>query len=279
MREPLVKPAYVTTACLALLFGGLLLDLTTQQELVVAITYNIPIALSGLALSRQLTIWTLVLALAANLAAGYENALIMEGYDTLTLLNRVLSALSFLLVGVMTLALNSASDQVTALAEKEAEADRERRLRSLVKDLGHTHRPEALLHQAAAELRELLSAESVVITHLQGERFALPRYSDPEDANLAKPGTLSSWALDAIPLTDTPVITVRSERGVTTVGRWRGEDELVVVAARPQVQEASALLGEALKSLEPLLARAKLIEQLQANGKELENLKIRKLEN
>lgn len=262
MREPLIKPVYVTTVCLVLLFGGLLLDLTTQQGLVVAIIYNIPIALSGLALSRQLTVWTILLALAANLAAGYENALVMAGYDALTLLNRGLSALSFLLVGVMTLALNSASDQVTALAEKEAEADRERRLRLMARELGHTHDPEALLSQAAVALRKLLNAESVVITHLEGERFALPRYSDPEDANLARPGTLSSWALDALPLTDTPVITVRSERGVTTVGRWRGEDELVVVIARPQVQEASDLLGEALKSLEPLLAQAKRLKKL-----------------
>ena len=199
------------------------------------------------------------------MAAGYENALVLAGYDAITVLNRVLAALSFLLVGIMTLALNSATDQVTELADREAEADRERRLRALTRELGGALYPEELLQRAAPALRELLGAEGVVITHLEGNRFALPRYSDPEDAKLAEPGTLSSWALDALPMSDMPVITVRSERGVTTVGRWQSEAELVVVAARPQAQEASRLLGEALKSVKPLLERAKLLEKLQAD--------------
>ena len=261
MRKPLMRPAYDAVLCLALLFGGLVLDLTTTQGLVVAIIYNIPIALSGLALSRSLTLWMLVLALGANVAAGYENALLTQGYDTITLLNRALAALSFVLVGIMTLALDSASDQVTALADKEAEAERERGLREFLIALSGPHTPDTLLRRAAALLRTLLEADAVVVSALENDHFVTPRYAEPEGAGVAKPGSLASWAVDAIPTTDTPVITVRSERGATTVGRWRRagaahEGDFIVIAARPRAREASLLLGEALKGLEPLLERA-----------------------
>ena len=216
-----MKPAYAAPLCLALLFGGLVLDLTTTQGLVVAIIYNIPIALSGLALSRSLTLWTLVLALAANVAAGYENAIALQGYDAVTLLNRALAALSFGLVGVMTLALDRASDEVTALADKEAEAERERRLRYFIVDVSGAPTPEALLSRAATLLRSLLGVDAVVVSALYKDRFTAPRYAEPENAGVAPPGSLASWAVDALPRTNTPVITVRSERGVTTVGRLR----------------------------------------------------------
>ncbi len=267
MRKPLMRPAYAAVLCLALLFGGLVLDLTTTQGLVVAIIYNIPIALSGLALSRSLTLWTIVLALTANVAAGYENAILLQGYDAVTLLNRALAALSFILVGVMTLALDRASDEVTALADKEAEAERERRLRGLIVTLSSARTPETLLTRAVTLLRALLEADAVVVAALEGDHFTTPRYAEPADAGVAKPGSLASWAVDAIPATDTPVITVRSERGVMTVGRWRrprakdgdengGKGDFIVIATRPRARDASLLLGEALRGLEPLLSRA-----------------------
>ena len=287
MRKPLVRPAYAAPLCLALLFGGLVLDLATTQGFVVAIIYNIPIALSGLALSRSLTLWTLVLAFAANVAAGYENAIFLQGYDAITLLNRALAALSFVLVGVMTLALDRAADEVTALADREAEAARERRLRyfvvDLIADLSGAPTPEALLSRAATLLRTLLEADTVVVSALHKDRFTAPRYAAPEDAGVAPLGSLASWAVDAVPRTDTPVITVRSERGVTTVGCLRrpgAKDngktggDFIVIATRPGVRDASLLLGEALKGLEPLLEHTEALADSPAtpdaapNGRE-----------
>ena len=191
----------------------------------------------------------------------------LQGYDAITLLNRALAALSFVLVGVMTLALDRASDEVTALADREAEAARERRLRYFVVDLvaglSGAPTPEALLSRAAPLLRTLLEADAVVVSALYKDRFTAPRYAAPEDAGVAPPGSLASWAVDAVPRTDTPVITVRSERGVTTVGclrrPGRAKNDFIVIATRPGVRDASLLLGEALKGLEPLLKRTEAL--------------------
>ena len=263
--EPLLAPRVVTALSLSLLFAGLLVDLTTVQTLVIAIIYNIPIALSGLALSRTLSLWTMVLAFSANIAAGYENSLLLGSLDTITLLNRGLAALSFLIVGALTLAFTSAAERAAALIKEGDKGERERALRDFTNSLSGALVPHDLFRQASEEVLELLDADAVVITHLDGERFAEPRYSRPEATTLAAPGTLAAWALDTLPVTNTPVITVRSDEGVLTVGRWRQRDaeDILIVAARPKVDEASVMLGEALKSLEPLLVRARAFEDLE----------------
>lgn len=269
--KPLLRPRYVAAICLSLLFGGLLLDLTTTQRLVVAITYNIPIALSGLALQRRLILWTIVLALGANVAAGYENALALEGYDAITLLNRSLAALSFLIVGSATLAFFSAAERATRLVTEGHKGERERNLRLLTTRLSDKLEPHVLLSEAAREVRSLLKADAVVITGLQEQRFAAPRYSSPEDTGVAQQGHMASWMVDTLPLSDTPVITVRSDTGVMSVGRLsqgsgQDADELFIVAARPKTEEASLLLSEVIRGLEPLLRRARAFAQLQPDA-------------
>jgi hypothetical protein len=252
------RPRVVMTLTLGLLFAGLLVDMTTTQELVVAIIFNIPIAVSGLAHSRRLTTWTIVLALAANVAAAYENALVFSRYDAITLINRGLSALSFLIVGGMTLLRVGAVDQVEHLAVVRRAADRERALRRFATDLGTADDADDLVDRAAPSLRYLLEADALVIATLHGDRFAEPRWADGNAGDLAEPGQLASWAVDAIPTTESPAITVRSERGLITSGRWRRVDthDLIVVADRPQADKPSVLLCEALHALVPLLERA-----------------------
>ncbi|MEE8602397.1 hypothetical protein [Euzebya tangerina] len=252
--------------CLLLLFGGLVLDLNTQQELVVAIIYNIPIAVSGVLLSRQLTITTIILSLLANLAAGYDNAIAEGGLETVVILNRVLAAMSFLLVGTMTLLFETTSEEVEELAEVEQSSERERALRHFLIALSGPLEPDELMQGATEGLRGLLGADSVVISGLDDDRFSQPRWTCPAYTSLAKPGTLATWAVDALPVTATPVITVRSDEGIMSVGRWRcsAAENLVVLAARPTRHQASQLLGEALQSLEPLRERALVMHELRA---------------
>ena len=250
---------------LGLLFGGLVVDLNTNQALVIAIIYNIPIAISSVVLSRRLTAWTIALSMAANTAAGYVNAVSVGEVDAFTVLNRCFAALSFVLVGVMTLLFERSESDVAELEEIGLSGERERALRQAVVSLSGPLSPDELCRAAVVEIRDLLGADAVVMAGLEGDRFAAPRFTAPEFTAVAETGKLASWAIDALPVTKTPVITVRSDRGRTSVGRLRcsDRDDLVVVADRPALGQASALLAEVLASLVPLRERAVETERLR----------------
>ena len=260
------NPIVATYGCLALLFVGLVVDLNTSQALIVAIIYNVPIVVSAVLLSRRLTIWTIVLSLLANVAAGYENVLTRGSVDAFTIANRVFAGLSFLLVGAMTLLFEKSSADAHELLAHEEDGERERALRHFITDLSGPITPDEMMARTATGLRDLLGADDVVVSGLDGEHFASPRWSSPEFTGLAPTGKLASWAVDALPVTATPVITVRSDAGLTAVGRLRCEDrdDLVVIASRPSRGRSSQLLGEALAAVEPLRARAVEFERLRA---------------
>lgn len=260
----------IPVVCLALLFGGLVVDLNTNQALVVAIIYAIPIAISGLMSSSTLTWWCIGLAVLANIAAGYDNISTFGIVDGITILNRLLAGLSFLLIGVMTLLFESTSEEVEHLSEAEEDSERQRRLREFMVDLSGPLEPEELMQRAVSGLRRLLGADAVVATGLDGARFAEPRWADPAASDLAATGTMASWAVDALPITDRPVIAVRSDQGMMSVGRWRCEssNDLIVLVARPDRRRAAGVLGDALSVLDPIRERA--IELRQARRGEWE---------
>jgi len=257
-------PVAIST-CLGLLFGGLVVDLNTDQALVIAIIYNVPIVISAVVLSARLTAWTIGLSMVANVAAGYVNAVSVGEVDAFTVLNRFFAALSFLLVGIMTLLFERSESDVQELEEIELSGVRERSLRRAMVALSGPLAPDELCQAAVEELRVLLEADAVVMTGLDGDRFAAPRFSAPEFTAVAETGKLASWAIDALPVTRTPVITVRSDNGRTSIGllRCTDRDDLVVVVARPTLGQASTLLGEALESIVPLRERAVETERLR----------------
>ena len=258
---PLIAPL-----CLALLLGGLVLDLSTEQALVVAIVYDIPVALSGLALSRRLTLSTIAIALASNLLAAYANAVAHGAPDGVALLNRGFSALSVVLVGILTLALRHSAAQVASLSQEEERGQFARGLRQLSTELCAAPNPDAFLQRAAEGLKALLEAETVVIAALKGETFQAPCYAAPKDSALAQPGTSAARLLETLPTTGMSVITLRDARGPLTLGRWprsAGRDYLVL-AEHAKQNEASHLLGEALLMLAPLLEQSERLERLKA---------------
>ena len=199
------------------------------------------------------------------MAAGYDNAIAEGGLENVVIANRVLAGLSFVLVGTMTLLFETTSEEVEELAVAEETSEQERALRHFLVDVSGPLEPPEMMQRACDGLRDLLQADGVVIAGLDGDRFSEPRWTAPTYSSLAKPGKLASWAVDALPVTATPVITVRSDEGIMSVGRWRCEagDDLVVLAARPGRRQASQMLGEALMSLEPLRERAIVLHQLR----------------
>lgn len=257
------NPRVVTALSLGLLVVGLVVDLNTTQELVIAIIYNIPIALSSLALSRRLTLSVLLLSIGANIAAGYDNGLAHNGLALTVLFNRTLATLSFLLVGVLTLALRDAASRVVALELGERRADHNEALRRTVNALNRALYPEALLQTAARSFQALLDAEEVVICAVTDGAFKLPRYSSPSNAGVAQAGTSARWALEALPF-KVPVTCLRQSAGLTAIARLERstKHDLILVAVNPRVAAPKQLLTEAVASLEGLLLRADELERL-----------------
>jgi K+-sensing histidine kinase KdpD len=246
-----------TIISLGLIFGGLLIDLTTSQELVVAIVYDIPIVLSALTQSRRVTRNLILIAVAANIAAAYVNAMGQGSFDSITLLNRSLSLIALLMVGGLVLLFKEAAVKVHHLQYEVAWAAKERLLRNFTADLAGSSDKETLLQRAAELLRSLLKADRVVISKIDASKFTEPGYANPDHSELMAPGADASWALEVLPDNDYPVTTLRTATTLVTIGRLSqvGNDTFLIIVQRPDEAQASKLLTEALQSMTLILRR------------------------
>jgi signal transduction histidine kinase len=234
------RPFYITVVSVLLLMVGFVLDLVTPQALV------------------------------ANVVAGLVNAS-QGGYDTVAILNRVLAGLSFLLVGYMTLELSRITTRLTTLGFEQARTEREDALRKFFAEVSGPLRTGDFLERTATELRMLLQADAVVIVGLSQNRFALPRVTSPAPSSLGALGDTAPWIVAATPTRDMPTLSARVDTDLMTVGRWHREQtyDLVVIARRPKTKKPELVLGEALRNLEPLYERAKLLENIDQQNSEL----------
>jgi signal transduction histidine kinase len=270
MMNSIKRPFYYAVSSIVLLIVGFVIDLATPQELVAAITYNIPIALAGLRQARRFSYSMVGAALIANLLAAVLNA--NQGdFNTIAIINRVLSALSFLLVGYMTLELSRVTIKLTTLSIEKIVAERDSALRELLAELSGPLRPQALLERTVSELRERLKADAVVIVGVSQNQFTSPRVSDPEVSSFGVLGKVLPWFVSATAAKDNPIFSARVDKDLMVVGRWyrQDDDELVVMVKRPKLAQADIFLGEALRVLESLYERAKLLENLDAQRTEL----------
>jgi signal transduction histidine kinase len=158
------------------LLAAWIVDLLTPQLFVAAIFMNVPIALSSLVVDVRLTQILIALALAANASAGYVNGIQDGGHwDTIALLDRVVSAFSFFLVGVLSIAAQRASRRAGELAERNERSEREQRVAN-----------------ALERVRESMSAELV--------ELAIPREAAHAlDADAA-------WFIKESPLSEAPLV-------------------------------------------------------------------------
>lgn len=136
------------------------LDLFTPQLFVAAILLNVPIALSSLALRQRLTISLIVSAEIANLVAGYVNGLQAGNhFDAIAIGDRALLALSFLLVGYMTIKTQDLA-RTAGLSDARAEvATRERRLRIALDHVRESLNLQLVLRAIVREGNALLGAQ------------------------------------------------------------------------------------------------------------------------
>jgi len=253
-----MNPQAVGIASLLLIAGVFAADVLTPQALVVAILYNVPIALAGLALSRRLTLGMTSLALLANLAAGLLNAQAAGGFEAIALLNRLFCALSFLLVALLSLKAGESSSRLALARAEERRARRERQLRQLVEDLSGPLTPPELLERAARVLKNLFEADAAAVLTLHGGHWGERLYATPR-----------GWQVPE----EAPASSPQPVRQVLLSGRsfllGQLQPDLVLLFEHPRHEGAGAFLLELLPPLGALWGKARLFARLQEQQQEL----------
>ena len=144
----------------AALIGCFAIDLATPQTLVVAILFDVPIVIVALAGSRRLTTGMVVLALIADIVAGYANG-VAEGrrWEAIGIGDRFLAALSIVLVGYLSVAIQEQGQRAGRAAAQQQRARREAELAAAVDRIRSTLSFElvvrAILKEAPRVLRSI----------------------------------------------------------------------------------------------------------------------------
>ena len=249
-------------AAFALLVALFIFDLQSGRELVPAIAYAVPVALSSLVHSSRWTLALMGLSALATVAAGIENGL-TTGFDLDAVLNRGLAAVSFTLVGVFALVVGSRDNRLHALEHEEVRAEREAELRHLLTDLSHHDEPHTLLTHTVTALPTLFGASKVVISAVQDGRLTTPHYSNVPAGNgdLCE-GRLVPWVA-ALPVAGTKTASARLDGKLLTAGRLSrvGQDDLLVLVAGATTAEPCTLLSDVLEGIAPLLEHAERLDE------------------
>ncbi|HVA33327.1 MAG TPA: GAF domain-containing sensor histidine kinase [Candidatus Baltobacteraceae bacterium] len=147
--------------CYGLLAAAWALDLVTPQLFVAAILLNAPIALSSLALRRELTTRLVVLAEIANAVTGYVNGA-QAGYhwDAIALADRVLLAASFLLVGYLSIKTQEYAREAGESAGRARQVEIEKGLREATGRVRGSLNVDLVLRGVLRESMKLLAASS-----------------------------------------------------------------------------------------------------------------------
>ena len=261
----------VTRAGLTLLIGVFLLDALTPNRLVFGILFAAPIALSGLAGRLRITKAMIVMALGANLLAGAVNAM-QGGVSLFDGANRLLSMLSALLVGFLTIRFREASTRAALLDAEEHRAQHERALRELTQAVSGPYDQAGFLERAAQALLDYAGATSVVLGAVSRAVLRTP-YSSAladkfHDSGLAAPGQRLSTPFLARPAGSGLVWALQG--GDTLLARLPrpGDDDILMIMKSPRVSVDE--VENAVAVLRPLMERTRLLEELQDNQARLE---------
>jgi signal transduction histidine kinase len=245
----------IVPTCLALMFGGLILDVLTTQQFIAAIVWIIPIALSGLAFSRRFTFVLVVAAIVLNILVSWLNAGAQGGLDGIAVLNRLLLAATAVLVGVMTVNLSTFSTKVGQLQERESKMRQERDLERIAAAVAGSQTFTDAIEQVIPVLRRVLGASGALMVGEANNILVAPRVADDIDAN-----TLALGMPCPIMLEDQ----------ITTITKLNDKPVLFVKIAHPSVliavlepaMDASETLSRSLPVLTRALERVLMIEDL-----------------
>lgn len=266
----------------ALFVGIFAIDALTPQSLVVSILLDIPIALTGVTLRKKATITLVILGLIANVVAEVINARTEGSVNSIAVANRMFSAVSFFLVGYLTLRIQKSAMETGMFFSERSRATREQKIRTFLGEISAETDPESSLDQVAQHFVSLFSAKGVIIAPSGKEQWESPSHSSPPSlwswpAGEALPGSLS-LALEQpfLPvwmsqLSLAPILeNNKASQGV--VGRlsiaYRDHPEekgkfLHLFILDPGEPAILSTLGEIIPILEEVLHRVGLLKHLQ----------------
>jgi len=263
---------HATSLSLAVFVVVLLLDTLTPAALVFGILFSAPIALSGLAGSPQATRLMIGLAFLGNLIAGGINAA-SSGWNPYDVANRVLSLLGALLVGGLTLRFRAASNRAAHLELEEQRAEREHALRQLIETVSGPYDQATFVVQLAAALRDFTAASGVAVGAVNRAMFRAP-YAVSVDEACPSLGLPTLGERLPAPFLTRPAgsgVVWAAQGGERLLARLPRpeQDDLLIIIDRPDTEILR--LEEALSVLGPLLERAQLQEEKQAQQASLEH--------
>ncbi len=150
---------YVPVVCVLALVAAFIIDLLTPQLFVAAILLDIPIVLSSLGGSPSFRLWLIVAALAANVISGYVNGVQdHHHWDAVGIGDRILAALSIVLVGYLSTAVSDAAERAGTAGAQERRARREAHIGAAVERVRASLSTELVLRAVAHESLDLFGA-------------------------------------------------------------------------------------------------------------------------
>jgi two-component system, OmpR family, sensor histidine kinase KdpD len=169
--------ASIVTISLALMLGGLVLDILTPQQFIAAIVWIVPIALSGLAFSKRFTYGLVIAAVILSGLVSWLNADVQGGLDGIAVLNRVLLAACAIMVGVMTVNLSDFSQRVGQLQEREEKIRQERDLERVAATVASSQNLTEALEQVVPVLAQMLGRGAMMVG-VNDNRLVEPRVAE-----------------------------------------------------------------------------------------------------
>ncbi|GAA0498828.1 HAMP domain-containing sensor histidine kinase [Deinococcus depolymerans] len=264
-------------ASVALIVATTLTDILTPASLVIGTLVSAPLALAALGASRRATLNLTALAIAGNILAGAFNAA-RDGATPTDLGNRAVSILAAILVGFLSLRAREAATRAARLHEEERRLQRERALRTLIEAVSGPLTQAQFVTRAAHALQDFTGAAAVEIGSVDRAVLREPHaHTGPGEGSLGRRLPLD---LLARPATRDPGQGRPDQPWVGQVWAVGGGDTFVARLTRPSDPELLILLtrpaappdqlSEAVQTLQPLLDRTALLDDLHARQAQLQ---------
>ena len=282
-EPPGLPPRRRTLFLAGSLFAGVFaIDALTPQSLVVSILLDIPIALTGLTLRKKATIAMVALGLVANVVAEVINARTEGAVNPIAVANRFFSAISFFLVGYLTIRVQESALEAGMFLSERNRATREKKIRTFLGEISAETDPDSLLEEVSRHFVSLFDAKGVILAPSGKERWESPPHSFPPSLwsfpeGEPLPGGLSLLSGQPFSpiwmsqLSLSPLLEHNhASRGAagriafTAPDRMEGKERFLhLFILDPGEPATLSILGEILPVLEEVLHRVGLLRHLQ----------------
>jgi signal transduction histidine kinase len=280
---------FVPVVCVLALLAAFAVDLLTPQLFVAAILLDVPIVLSSLGGSGRFRLMLVIAALSCNVLAGYING-VQSGHhwDAIGIGDRLLAALSIVLVGYLSSAVIDNAQRAGQAASQEVRARREAQISAAIERVRASLSTELVLRAIAHESLGLFDAPEARFslagsgaTTLVARRGEM--HVDVDEARL--PPAIISLVQRAADDGDVIAVAPTDALGRLVLDTFGGAELLAIpIADRERRFGVLLVLGEHEDRLEELrgvarayalqsanaLAQARLFEQLAERNSALE---------